>query len=89
MKVARRGSEGAPAQQCAGATRQEGEKPVVGAIATGFDPECRGPSEGPFLLGHVRVEVDARRGNLLVPEPERDDGDVVAGLQKPHCAAVA
>src|SRR5215471_18904014 len=43
----------------------------------------------PFLEGHVGVQVDLRRLNSLVAEPERDDRCVDAAFQQLHGAGVA
>ena len=41
-----------------------------------------------LLLVHVGVQVDVGGGELLVPEPERDDGDVGAGVEEAHGGGV-
>jgi hypothetical protein len=37
---------------------------------------------------HVGVQVDVCGRELLVPEPERDDGDVGAGVEEAHGGGV-
>src|SRR5439155_25815073 len=37
-----------------------------------------GAVDRPLLVAHVGVQVDVGRLDLLVPEPQGDDGDVVA-----------
>ena len=53
-------------------------------IEAGFGVERVGAGDRLLLLAHVGVQVDIGRGKLLVPEPESDHGDVVAGEQQPH-----
>ena len=43
----------------------------------------RGAGEGSFFDGEVGVQVDLGRLDAFVAEPERDDGDVDAGVSKP------
>ena len=63
---------------------EEGEQLVGWAVAAGPDSWRRGPVERPLLDGLVGVDVDLGCFGVLVPEPERNHGDVDAGLQQCH-----
>jgi hypothetical protein len=81
------GSEGAPAQQCAGATRQEAEERVWGSVSAGFRSERGGSCDRLFLESGVGVLVNVGGLGALVTEPERDRGDVDALAPEEHRAA--
>ena len=38
---------------------------------------------------NIRLQIDVRRGRALVPEPQRDDGDIDSGLEQVHRRGVA
>ena len=63
------GSEGAPAQQCAGATRQEGEQGVGRSVSAGAHIRWSSEGEGAFLDRHVCVQVDVGGSYVGVAEP--------------------
>ncbi len=60
----------------------------MGRIATRRAVERRSPRERLLLERELRVQVDLRRGDLLVAEPEGDDGGIDAGVQQPHRCGV-
>jgi hypothetical protein len=60
---------------------EEGQERVGCLVSCGFGVGWAGPGDRSFLLGHVGVEVDVGCRDLLMAQPERDDGDVDAEEQ--------
>ena len=67
---------------------EEGEEGVGRAVAAGLAVGRRGAGERSFFEREVGVEVDLGGLDLLVAEPERDDGGVDAGVQERHRGGV-
>jgi len=74
-------SDGVRGAQVVGVSQvvQEGEESVGSLVAPGFGVGWIGAVDRSFLLGHVSVQIDVGRGDLLVTQPQRDDSNVVAG----------
>jgi hypothetical protein len=49
---------------------------------------CR-PCDGPLFQRQIGVQVDLSRFDVLVTEPEGDDGRIHTGVQQPHGRGVA
>jgi hypothetical protein len=60
---------------------EEGHERIGWLVAAGCGPGRGDPGDGALLLGHVRVQIDLCGSELLVAEPEGDDGDVDARVQ--------
>src|ERR1019366_9619749 len=59
---------------------KEGEQAVRRAVAARADARRGGPVEGPLVERLVGVDVNLGCFGMLVPEPERDHGDVGPGV---------
>ena len=68
--------------------RKEGEQFVGGAVAAWADARRSSAVKGPLFDGLVGVDVDLGCFGVLVPEPERDHGDIDAGVQQLHGGGV-
>jgi Domain of unknown function (DUF222) len=60
---------------------EEGEERVGRLVSAGGAGGRGGAVECLLFEGHVGLQVDLGGGDVLVAEPQRDDGDVVPGVQ--------
>src|SRR2546428_1723048 len=68
---------------------EEVENGVAGPVAAQLLFGGGGAVEGSFFELQVGVKVLHRGGDVLMPEPERDDADIVAGDAHVHGPGVA
>jgi hypothetical protein len=59
---------------------EEGEELVSGLVAAGWDIWWRGSVECLFLQREVGMRVDLGGADVVVAQPQRDDGVVDAGV---------
>ena len=68
-------------RELSGQLLEECEQAVGRAVAPGADARGGGPVQGALFECLVGMDVDLGSFGVLVPEPERDHGDVVPGKQ--------